>query len=83
LEWLDFEFYNYAWYWDEKNMDMTQEQWLIGHWLGIAHRIGSNMTYWVTKSGKVIEHSTVQHITTTDMAQPAIQDSVRVFDTAV
>jgi hypothetical protein len=26
LEWLDFEFYNYAWYWDEKNMDMTQEQ---------------------------------------------------------
>jgi hypothetical protein len=65
-------------------MDMTQAQRLIGRWLGIAHQIGSNMTYWVlTKNGKVIAHSTVQHITTTDMAQPAIQDLVRVFDTAV
>jgi hypothetical protein len=83
-EWLDFEFYDYVWYWDEKKMDMTQAQRLVGRWLGIAHRIGSNMTYWIlTKSGKVIARSTVQHITTTDMAQPAIQDSVRVFDTAV
>jgi hypothetical protein len=83
-EWLNFEFYDYVWYWDEKKMDMTQAQRLIGRWLGIAHQIGSNMTYWVlTKNGKVIAHSTVQHITTTDMAQPAIQDSVRVFDTAV
>jgi hypothetical protein len=84
-EWLDFEFYDYVWYWDEKKMDMTQEQRLVGRWLGIAHRIGSNMTYWIlTKNGKVIARSTVQHITTADMAQPAIQqDSVRLFDTPV
>jgi hypothetical protein len=84
-EWLDFEFYDYVWYWDEKKMDMTQEQRLVGRWLGIAHRIGSNMTYWIlTKNGKVIARSTVQHITMTDMAQPAIQqDSVRLFDTPV
>jgi hypothetical protein len=66
-------------------MDMAQEQRLVGRWLGIAHRIGSNMTYWIlTKNGKVIARSTVQHITTADMAQPAIQqDSVRLFDTPV
>jgi hypothetical protein len=63
---------------------MTQKQQLVGRWLGIAHQIGSSMTCWVlTKSGKVIARSTVQHITTTDMAQPAIQKSVGIFDTAV
>jgi hypothetical protein len=46
-EWLDFEFYNYVWYWDEKKVDMTDDQRLIGRWLGIAHCIGSNMTYWI------------------------------------
>jgi hypothetical protein len=23
-EWLDFEFYDYVWYWDEKKMDMSE-----------------------------------------------------------
>jgi hypothetical protein len=23
LEWLDFEFYNYVWYWDEVKADMS------------------------------------------------------------
>lgn len=45
-EWLDFEFYDLVWYWDQKKMDMTDEQARIGRWLGIAHRVGSDMTYW-------------------------------------
>jgi hypothetical protein len=83
-EWLDFEFYDYVWYWDEKGSDMTEEQRLIGRWLGIAHRVGSEMTYWIlTKSGRVIAHSTVQHISTTDMQQEAIQQLLEVFDTSI
>jgi hypothetical protein len=83
-EWLDFEFYDYVWYWDEKGLDMTEEQRLIGRWLGIAHRVGSDMTYWIlTKSGRVIARSTVQHITTTDMQQEAIRQSMEVFDTSI
>jgi hypothetical protein len=42
-EWLDFEFYDYVWYWDEKKMDMTDDQRLIGRWLGIAPRISSDL----------------------------------------
>jgi hypothetical protein len=62
-------------------MDMTYEQSKLGRWLGIAHRVGSNMTYWVlTESGKVIARSTVQHVTTTDMATGAIQARVQTFD---
>jgi hypothetical protein len=84
-EWLDFEFYDPVWYWDEKKSDMTEEQGKVGRWLGIAHRIGSDMTYWIlTKGGKVIAWSTVQqHITIMDMAQDAVKASVHAFEAAV
>jgi hypothetical protein len=81
---LDFEFYDYVWYWDEKGSDITEEQHLIGRWLGIAHRVGSDMTYWVlTRSGRVIARSSVQHITTSDMQQESIQQLQQAFDASV
>jgi hypothetical protein len=60
---------------------MTDEQARIGRWLGIAHRVGSDMTYWIlTKSGKLIARSTEQHITTTDMATDAMKNRTATFD---
>ena len=80
-EWLDFDFYDRVWYWDRPKTGMGNEQARIGHWLGIAHRVGSDMTYWIlTESGRVIARSTVQHITITDMATDAILDRVSNFD---
>ena len=80
-EWLDFDFYDRVWYWDQPKTDMTNEQARIGRWLGIAHRVGSDMTYWIlTESGRVIARSTVQHITITDMATDAIRARVSIFD---
>ena len=80
-EWLDFDFYERIWYWDRKKMDMTDEQAKVGRWLGIAHRVGSDMTYWIlTESGKVIARSTVQHITTTDMATDDMKVKIATFD---
>lgn len=62
----------------------TKRKRLIGRWLGIAHRIGSNMTYWIlTKAGHVIARSTVQHVVTSDMTQPVVQELVKAFDTAI
>jgi hypothetical protein len=59
-EWLDFEFYDLIWYWDEAKMDFAEDQHLLGHWIGIAHRVGSDMTYWLlTKSCQVIAQSMV------------------------
>jgi hypothetical protein len=83
-EWLDFDFYDQVWYWDEKKTDMNTEQRKIGRWLGIAHRVGSEMTYWIlTKGAMVIARSTVQHVTTTDMEQDAIKAAVQAFDTTI
>lgn len=42
------------------------------------------MTYWIlTKSGRVIAQSTVQHITTTDMQQESIRQLMDVFNTSI
>jgi hypothetical protein len=83
-EWLDFLFYDLVWYWNEEKTDMTEDQRLLGHWLGIAHRIGSDMTYWIlTESGQVIARSTVQHVTITDLQKPTIQTKVKEFEEAV
>jgi hypothetical protein len=43
-EWLDFDFFDRVWYWDQKKMDMTDEQARIGRWLDISHCVGSDMT---------------------------------------
>jgi hypothetical protein len=80
-EWLDFYFYDRVWYWDDLKTDMNNEQTLIGRWLGIAHRIGSDMTYWIlTNAGHVIARSTVQHITLSDMATDTIRNRLSAFD---
>jgi hypothetical protein len=83
-EWLDFDFYDRVWYWDQRKMDMTDEQARVGRWLGIAHRVGSDMTYWIlTQSGQVIARSTVQHITVSDMATDATKARIQSFDSSL
>src|SRR5687767_5209997 len=53
-KWLDFTFFDQVWYHVPTNkilVDICK----LGCWLGISHRIGSDMLYWVlTESGKVI-----------------------------
>jgi hypothetical protein len=80
-EWLDFLFYDLIWYWNEHKTDMTDYQRLLGHWLGIAHRIRSDLKYWIlTKGGRVIAQSTVQHVTTTELQQTMIRERVQTFE---
>ena len=58
-EFMDFDFYQWVRYRDadtDKNDPIK-----LGRWLGIAHRVGSALTYWILKSnGQVIARSTVQ-----------------------
>jgi hypothetical protein len=60
---------------------MNNKQANIGGWLGIAHRVGSDITYWIlTQAGHVIARSTVQHITVSDKATDAIRERVSLYD---
>lgn len=62
-EWIDFKFYDLVWYWDSPWSKEDDKKACLGRWLGVSHRIGSNMCYYVlTATGKVLSRTTVQHV---------------------
>ena len=82
-EWLDFSFFDLVWYHVASN-DTSTDPRQLGRWLGVSHRVGSALCYWVlTKSGKVISSITVQHVTQEDNTHPDTQNRIQAFDAAV
>jgi hypothetical protein len=70
-EWLDFEFYDPVWYWHRPGDEDNPR---VGRWLGVAHRVGSNLCYWIlTSAGKVAARTTVQHVTEIELLDPVIK----------
>jgi hypothetical protein len=70
-EWLNFEFYDLVWWLDRPNKpnftDYTQR---LARWLGVSHRVGSDLSYWlITESGKIISKTSVEHVTRDDYLQ--------------
>ena len=77
-EWLDFDFYDPVWFWDHPD---GQENPCIGRWLGVAHRIGSDMCYWILKSnGNVLARTTVQHIPELELRKDELKEKLNRFD---
>ena len=76
-EWIEFEFYDLCWYWEVPD---DGENPLIGRWLGVSHRVGSAMCYWIlTSKGTVVSRTTVQHVTKEDVLNEEIMDNIRQF----
>ena len=65
-EYVEFEFYDYCWYWDTPQ-SYPHEKKQLGRWLGIAHRVGQSMVYYIMNAnGKVIARSTVVSLDPSD-----------------
>jgi hypothetical protein len=80
-EWLDFEFYDLVWYWDAPHLDMTEENPKLGRWLGVAHRVGSDMCYWIiNENGNVLARTTVQHVPELDTKTDQMKEKIQKFD---
>ena len=80
-EWVDFDFYDPVWYWDNPD---NPENPLIGRWLGVAHRVGSDMCYWILKpNGHVLARTTVQHVPDLDLKKDEVKEKLQDFDNAV
>jgi hypothetical protein len=80
-KWLDFQFYNLIWFHNLEKPAMEDKSRRLGRWLGISHRIGSDMCYWVlTDSGQVISCATVQHVTTAERGTKDISNIVNHFN---
>ena len=80
-EWLDFDFYDRVWWLDTKKPAMTDDNVTLGRWLGISHKIGSDMCYWVlTVSGNIIARKNFQHVTRDESLDPVMCERIKEFD---
>ena len=71
-EWLDFGFYDLVWWLDRPaKPSISTDQRRLARWLGISHRVGSDLCYWlITESGKIISKTSVEHVIRDDYVDP-------------
>ena len=75
-EYLDFSFYDWVTY--KSDAGLGEEQ--LGKWLGVSHKIGDMMSYWVLPiSGKVISCVTVQRLPHLEQAKEEVQQKMEEF----
>lgn len=74
-EYVTFEWYQWAYYWDE----ILKEK-VLCRWLGVAHNIGQSMCYYILKSnGEFIARSTVIPVPQSDCQSNDTQDQMKSF----
>ena len=81
-EYIDFDFYGWVKYLDEVKYPENPKK--LGRWLGVAHKVGSPMTYWVLKdNGQVIPRSSVQPLTKDEWIDDEEKKARDAFDVTI
>ncbi len=63
LEYLDFDFCDLVWYWHQPNPSLSEHNCELACWMGVAHRVGLEMCYWLMPVSEVpVVNSSVQHV---------------------
>ena len=76
-EYLDFGFYDWVVY--RQNAGLGENQ--LGCWLGISHKVGRLMSYWIlTQHGHVLSRTSVQRLTELEKQTADWQTKCTVFD---
>jgi hypothetical protein len=80
-EYLDFNFYDLVWYWRQPSPSLSEHDRELARWMGVAHRVGSNMCYWLMPvSGVPVVNSSVQHVMAEDLRNPDIMQRINDFN---
>lgn len=67
-EFCDFAFYDLVMYWHTSSPALGEHVKELARWVSVAHRVGSDMCYWlIPMSGVLIANTTVQHVTNDEM----------------
>jgi len=78
-EFIEFDFYQQVWY--VNLSDFPTERIRLGRWLGVAHRVGQPLCYWIlTQKGKVVARSLVQTVPDLDAKTDKFLKSATTFD---
>ena len=79
-EYIDFGFYDPCWYKENAGMGETK----MGRWLGVSHKTGSLMSFWIlTPSCRVVSRTSVQRITNLELQEETNKRKLTAFDDAV
>jgi hypothetical protein len=84
-EWLDFEFYDLVWWYDRPSKpSISQDQRCLARWLGVSHRVGSDLCYWlITEAGKIIAKTSVEHVIRDDYLDPERKKAIDHFNASL
>jgi len=78
-EYIDFQFYDWVWFVD--NPHNKEEGPKIARWLGVSHRVGSAMCFYVlVQNCQVLSRSSVQHISHAEQLKDEIIQRLKQFD---
>ena len=76
-DYLAFGFYDHVSYKENAVLRLMA----IGRWIGVSHRVGGLMYYWIlTQKGTVVSITTVQHLTSIEKEIDEVKASVSEFD---
>ena len=76
-EWLDFEFYDLVWFWDDRDNENKPS-------IGCSHHVGSTLCFYIlADKGEVISRTTVQFIPRDEFLKQEVEQSVRDYHSSL
>jgi hypothetical protein len=79
-EFLGYESYQPVWYFEPTTIPNQCN--ILARWIGIAHRVGQAMCYWLLpQSGIPITRTTIQPVSEEELQTDAIKEQIKAFDT--
>ena len=83
LEWIEFDWYQPVWYHDPGDF-LNNNLEHVGRWLGVSHRVGQALCYWILpSSGRPIARTTVRPWTNNDRCDPnsmtRLETSIKLY----
>jgi hypothetical protein len=81
-EFLEFSWYEPIWYFEPE--PFPQQTRKMARWIGVAHRVGQAMYYWLLPpTGIPIARTTIQKIKQDDMMTDQVKDAINQLDTTL
>ena len=81
-EWLEYDFYQPVWFYSPAVFPVEKQ--LLRRWLGVAHRVGQALCYWILPvSGVPIARSMVQPISKDDLATNEVGDELASYNMSI
>ena len=81
-EYLDFEWFQLVWVFDTASF--PEQRRTIARWIGVAHRVGQAMCYWILPpSGIPIVRTTIQAVTKEELNTTEVKEQLQEFDASI